>query len=303
MLTLFAIPKAFRGHINIIQRNAIRSWTLLQPRPRLILFGSDEGTKEIAAEMNLEHVPEVATSEYGTPIIQDVFQKARKMSTDPLLCYINSDIILMADFVKSIQQTQNLKKQFLLCGQRWNLDIVEPLDFSEGWQDRLRKEIQASGILEEAWAIDYFVFTQKVGTRMPPFIIGRPAWDNWFLYSARADGYPLIDATSSISIVHQNHDYKHIPKGTGKTWDGPEADHNIKLAGAAAREISLKDATHTLTSGGLKRPFNREVMIRQLDMMPRIKPWTTPIVAIIRFLLRITKPLRSLIMAGTAKSE
>jgi len=37
MLTLFTIPKAFQGHTGVIQRNAIRSWTLLRPECEIIL--------------------------------------------------------------------------------------------------------------------------------------------------------------------------------------------------------------------------------------------------------------------------
>ena len=39
MLTLFAVPKPFRDHTAMIQRNAITSWTLLRPHPQIILFG------------------------------------------------------------------------------------------------------------------------------------------------------------------------------------------------------------------------------------------------------------------------
>ena len=60
MLTIFATPKPFRGHIAVIQRNAIRSWTLLRPACEIILMGNDEGTAEIAAEFGVRHVPEIA---------------------------------------------------------------------------------------------------------------------------------------------------------------------------------------------------------------------------------------------------
>jgi hypothetical protein len=302
MITIFAIPKAFHGHIKIIQHNAIQSWTLLRPRPRLILFGNDEGTKEIAEELNIEHVPSVACSEYGTPIIQDVFKQARQLSNTPLLCYINSDIILMPDFLDAVKIASESVNQFMLCGRRWNLDIVRPLDFSEGWEEHLRQQVKISGTLEEAWAIDYFVYTSPIGDDMPAFIIGRAGWDNWFLYSVRAKGLPLIDATSSIQVVHQNHDYRHVPAGSGKSYAGPESDINLKLAGALASEFSIKDATHELSSGKLKRKFNKDALVRHLDMMPKLKPWTAPIVSMIRFFLRITKPIRSNVATGRNKS-
>ena len=56
MLTLFAIPKAFRGEFNQIQRNAITSCTLLEPKPEIILLGDDEGTAEVAKEFGVRHV-------------------------------------------------------------------------------------------------------------------------------------------------------------------------------------------------------------------------------------------------------
>lgn len=64
MLTIFSCPKPFRGHINIIQRNAIRSWTLLQARPEIILIGNEEGTAEVCKEFGLRHIPDVERNEY-----------------------------------------------------------------------------------------------------------------------------------------------------------------------------------------------------------------------------------------------
>jgi hypothetical protein len=74
MLTLFAIPKHFRGHIATIQRNAIASWTRLNPRPEIMLFGNEDGAAETARELGLRHFPEVARNEFGTPLLGDLFR-------------------------------------------------------------------------------------------------------------------------------------------------------------------------------------------------------------------------------------
>ena len=71
-LTILAMPKPFRGHIGIIQRNAIRSWTLLRPSCEIVLFGDDTGVSAAAAELGVRHVPNVARNEYGTPLVNDV---------------------------------------------------------------------------------------------------------------------------------------------------------------------------------------------------------------------------------------
>jgi hypothetical protein len=73
----------------------------------------------------------------------------------------------------------------------------------------------------------------------------------------------LIDATDSVMIVHQNHDYKHVPQGTGRTWMGPEADHNMAIAGRYRYWFSLDDATWLLTPRGL-------VPARQLRHLRRL---------------------------------
>ena len=62
MLTIFSTPKPFVGHIDIIQRNAIKSWTLLHPDVEVILFGDEEGAAEVCQEFGIRHEPEVTSA-------------------------------------------------------------------------------------------------------------------------------------------------------------------------------------------------------------------------------------------------
>jgi hypothetical protein len=89
MLTLFAIPKAFRGHTGVIQRNAIGSWARLGRGSRVVLFGDEEGTAVAARESHLDHVPEVARNEFGTPLVSALFHEARKLAARDGLYYID----------------------------------------------------------------------------------------------------------------------------------------------------------------------------------------------------------------------
>jgi hypothetical protein len=41
MLTIFSVPKAFLGHIGVIQRNALVSWMRLGEEVQVILLGND----------------------------------------------------------------------------------------------------------------------------------------------------------------------------------------------------------------------------------------------------------------------
>src|SRR4030042_6729586 len=100
MITFFACPKACIGHIDIIQRNAIGSWTLLRPKPEIILMGTDKGVAEICQELGLIHIAEIDKNEYGTPLVSSIFEVAQEIAAYPIVCYINSDILLMSDFAR-----------------------------------------------------------------------------------------------------------------------------------------------------------------------------------------------------------
>ena len=256
MLTLFSTPKAFTGHNDVIQRNSLRSWTLLGREIEIILLGDDHGTAEAANEFGVRHIGGIACNEFETPLIDSIFSQAQQAASYPLLAYVNADIILMDDFLAVVKQIAEEKPQSLIVGRRWNLDVEEPLDFSPSWQERLRQRVNERGQLFVATGIDYFVFNKGLFGDIPPFAIGRTAWDNWLLYRARVSKAALVDATDAAMVVHQNHDYNHHKQGAVGVWHGPEAQRNLELAGGSRHRFSISDRTHQLTANGLKRSID-----------------------------------------------
>jgi hypothetical protein len=286
MATLFAIPKPFKGHIATIQRNAIRSWTLLESHPEIILLGDEEGTAEIAREFNLKHVPEVGRNEYGTPLMNSLFEIAQQEGQSAPFIYVNADIILLSDFARAIQRIPF--SRFMLTGQRWNLDVTETLPFEPGWEEHLRDRALKLGKQEGPQAMDYFVFSAHTYTDIPPFAIGRLCWDNWMLYKAMNLKLALIDGTEGIVAIHQNHDYNHHPEGREGVFLGPEAQQNLKLLGGTLHTYFMLDlANWQLTRDGFRRaPWNWERLDRHLSMLPLARPeteqWATPLLQLIR---------------------
>ena len=282
MLTIFSIPKQFNGHIDVIQRNALHSWLQLRHGCEVILFGDDEGTAEVSAECGLRHVPDVSRNEYGTPLVSDVFNTAQDISRYPILCYVNADIILMSDFLRAVQQVHQKKCQFLLIGQRWDLDLGEPLDFNRpDWEETLRSSVTKYGKLHPVRGIDYFVFTSGILGDIPPFAVGRPGWDNWMVYRARYLGLPVIDATKVITAVHQNHDYSHLPMGEEDMRKGAEAKRNLEMLGGKRYSFNVQDATYVLTPDGLISAMTVKHLLRRLERIPELHPHPTPIVGTI----------------------
>jgi len=76
-----------------IQSNAVKSWTLLDPRPDIILFGDDKGTAEIAQELGVRHVTEMDRNEHRLPFVNKLFHHAQKISCADLFMYTNADIM------------------------------------------------------------------------------------------------------------------------------------------------------------------------------------------------------------------
>jgi len=254
LITLFSAPKPFTNpHIAMIQHNAIKSWTLL-PDVEVILLGEETGLAEAAKELGVKHLPSVARNDAGTPLISSMFQLARENSSSDLLCIINADMILMPDFLEAAKQAVKLKDKFVLLSQRWDLDVTQPLDFSGGWENRLRSVVSGQGNLHRPAGSDFFLFPLSTFLEVPAFTIGRAGWDNWMIYKARKEGCVVIDCTPSIMIVHQNHDYSHLPEGKSH-YEHPDTNKNIRLAGGQANiRYTILDSTHQLVDGKLIRP-------------------------------------------------
>lgn len=251
LLTIFSIPKAFSGHNCIIQRNAIKSWQLLG-QVEIILFGNDPGVLEIAREMNIRHFPKIETTDQGTPYLDKAFQVAIQSARGKLMMYINCDIILLSGLFEKLSKVD--LSMFLLNGRRWDMTITEELDFGKGWETRLRQQIKQDGKLHGYSGIDYFIFPKNFPHDLPHFVVGRPCWDNWLIWHAKKQHIPIIDATETVTAIHQNHDYLHSKFGEKDRVGGPETKKNYVLSGGFARMLSIREADYLLTTKGLIRP-------------------------------------------------
>jgi hypothetical protein len=254
LLTLLSTPKRFDGHFGVIQTNAITSWAHLDPRPEIILFGTDEGTAELCEELGLRHVPDVATNEKGTPLLSDMFRQGQALARNPVVCWSNADVIYTDRLVQAAQVVADHPKPALLVGQRNDIDLDVLVDFDQpGWQDRLVTQARAEDERKSVVWIDYFMFRPGLFADLPDFAIGRPGYDNWLLWRARTDGADLIDATEHVWAIHQRHDYSHAG-GKAKVWQGDEAARNDAMIGDWRRKYSIGYANLRLDEAGELHP-------------------------------------------------
>lgn len=267
LITIFSAPKPFtHPHIDIIQRNAIRSWRELGSEVEVLLIGEEAGMERVAAEYELPMLAEVERNDVGTPLVNSIFALARQTSHSPLLAYVNADIILLPDLLDAARAVASQVERFLIIGQRWDVEIDQLLDFSDGWQSRLEKLVAAHGRLHPPAGSDYFIFPRELFTQMPPFAIGRAGWDNWMIYHSRQQGWPVIDATPSIRVVHQWHDYSHLP-GNQPHYDLPESRRNEALAGGATHLFMVLDSDFQLVNGRIRPPrLTLPRLLRRLEL-------------------------------------
>jgi hypothetical protein len=225
---MLSTPKAFSGIFDVIQRNAITSWTKLDPRPEIILFGRDHGTAELCAELGLVHVPDVQVTPEGTPLLSDMFLRGQEMASHPVVCWSNADVIFTSELLRAADVVSAHERAAYLVGRRTDIDQSELLDFGSDWQRELRDRAARHGERKPANWIDYFVFTRGLFETLPPFAIGRPGYDPWLIWRAADLGADVIDATEFVPAIHQRHDYSHV--GTrAAAFTGVEAKRNAAI--------------------------------------------------------------------------
>jgi hypothetical protein len=250
MLTFFTTAKPFRGHDGIIQRNALKSWTLLHPDVEVILFGDEQGAAEVCAELGLRHEPYVER-DGRIPYVNFMFARAQQIARHDYLCYSNCDIILFKDFLSALEKALGWQKRFLMVAQRWDIDVTERLNFSsDDWAKKLRQFSRTRGFPQHPNFIDLFLFSRGLYENIPPLVVGHCYWDHWMVWKALSSKAPVLDASPFVMPLHQNHGYSlESKRKKGSTSDAGSL-RNFELSQNGKHLRSIQDSTHRITRQG-----------------------------------------------------
>lgn len=297
MLTIFTLPKPFEGDTGRIQRNAVRSWKRLSPDCQVFLCGNDADLDAEAARLGVDRAPGIACTELGTPLVSSAFRRVAELSRHKILCYANADLIFFPDFVAAVQSVTSELPRFLIVGECWDVSVDEELPGEESvaggsWEEALRQRASTGGTARGPQWIDFFVFKKETIGPLPDFAVGRPGWDNWMIWNARSVGMPVVDISPSTLVVHQSHDYAHVPRARGERWEGPEADANRALLDFRQNLFSLEFATHRLVGSTLV-PNRTGGIGRRVRVGLLLHAWTLPTYRVLRACYRFTKRFRS----------
>jgi len=269
-MILFSVPKPFIGEYDIIQRNAIKSWLQINPKPKIVLMGNEKGIKNIVSEYKLIHIKKINRNQQGTPLLNDIYLKMNKFN-DRIFMYINTDIVLLNSPYSTIELLLNRFSQFLAVGRRYEINIKKRISI------RQIKRLIHNGTVKQkndSW-IDYFLFTKGIFDQVPPFALGKTFWDKWLVWSTLKKEIPVIDITKQLTAIHQTHTYSINSKTNAKTvWAGEEAYTNLLLAEGWSCSSTIADSSFKLINNILlhqkkkQKPWGRMIM----DELPLLWP-------------------------------
>jgi hypothetical protein len=239
------------------------SWSKLIPKPEILIFGNEHGIKEMSSEISAVNITDIARNSSGTPLWNEIFNTAQRKTSNDIIVYINSDIILMNAFVDMIREISFEK--FLIVGERIDIELRKSIDFTIEWEKSILEVTEKNGIRHGPTGIDYFIFRKGQYLNLPPFVLGRPFYDNWIIWKTLKMKIPVI---KGIDVIHQNHHYNHSG-GAKVTWCGDEAKNNLRMAGGWNHLCNLLDASYLYLNGQIV--LNKSLISKKRKIKRRIK--------------------------------
>jgi hypothetical protein len=239
-LTLFTTCGKGQERVKIC-KNTIINWAKLSSEVNLILFDLNPELLVFAEAYGWKTQRPPVTSR-GLPVVKHMFIRALEMYNTPYYGYANGDILFTNDLMISLQGISNYTfhgiKGLLIVGKRINYNVslhsTQPL--SHPYTFERVKQIAENSTLFQASAQDYFIVTKNAFAwkEIPDFVVGRVGYDNWLLTRAVLDDVIVIDATGTVTALHQtssrgNFESHKYSKSKGKLKN--EFLRNMNLAG------------------------------------------------------------------------
>ena len=153
------------------------------------------------------------SNQYGTPLFASLMQYLEIRVPSTFVGYLNGDLLFhTASLLSSLQFIASsflpTHRLAMVMGRRYNRDVSLKDDctsYSAAAFDRLVEREMAFSDLFITVAQDYFIYSHQTLNylELEDVVIGRNGVDNYLLdYCLRRD-IPVIDASSSIFVLHQ----------------------------------------------------------------------------------------------------
>jgi hypothetical protein len=198
------------------------------------------GIEEVATALGVDYSGDLETDAAGQDRLDSFMAIGERAAKADTIMFINSDIFLGPGFVKLLkellQRPECQEKPFLISGIRYVFPMDDELEFNpfvQSVEDYAQKHIYGDGPKRFANLrpdmLDFFIFKPHTYKVIPPFRIGKSAWDNWLFAEALRLGFNTISGGWSPPIlycIHPEHDRPHQFLGAEQRNPG---EHNRKL--------------------------------------------------------------------------
>ena len=217
-----------------LQRFGVQAW----------LFTESEQWASQAAQLGVHVVRRFDTNQWGSPCLSFMYKyvanatqahcDSHDVTYDGIRfdAYVNCDIIFTRGLVNTLEEVSRRWRTALATGKRGGILIVGKRTNVDFHRELLRDDNEVvsfakRGKLYYHFAQDYFIYSRNARdwNRMPHFVIGRRAYDNWLVTNSYTDDrIDLIDGSNTILALHLTCADGNSA-GHAKMYDN---DHNVK---------------------------------------------------------------------------
>eukprot|EP01060_Flectonema_neradi_P009011 TRINITY_DN16443_c0_g1_i1.p1 TRINITY_DN16443_c0_g1~~TRINITY_DN16443_c0_g1_i1.p1 ORF type:complete len:515 (+),score=101.96 TRINITY_DN16443_c0_g1_i1:104-1648(+) len=200
---------------------------------------------------------------FKQPTYRGLFSHALQSSPESkYVMYTNGDIMYSYSLPETLNsvlkwmEVTHPGKHIFIVGQRINVDMPDGWDIGDEDSDWSSNVENLEGSVYQADAEDYFIISRGLfkWDTIPDFVVGGVAFDNWIVSKAMHTSAVTVDASKTISAVHQNHGDKSC--GTKCSHQSEKSKYNLQLAKknggtARGRTVDCKYVT-VRTSNGIE---------------------------------------------------
>jgi hypothetical protein len=199
------------------EHNSQQQWKNMSPHVLFLDFS------------NISQYPFVQVNKFDVPVFRSFFLQAEALAPDARsYTYVNGDILPEPTFFQTVDAwlEQQAFEPFLMVGQRTNVEWQVHYDVQDF--DKLFQQ----GELFVEYAEDYFVVSNDTiaWEQIPPFVIGRRAYDNWLVaYAHFHQNITLIDITQTTRVIHQTDEEGNVAHGGNMNKNKADREYNIQF--------------------------------------------------------------------------
>jgi hypothetical protein len=271
-LIIVSTCKPFVGEDARRQQNAIISWIEAVGASNVLLVGNEPGVAEICDRFGVANDPVVERVDGRLPTLSGVLNSP-SLNMAEFVCYVNADVMMPMNTLDVVIRVARDFSHFMIVGERWDIDLDREVNPEEIRSRAIETTAQQTGRLPGPHWIDYFIYPHGLLGTIPGMAISGGLWDHWIVGRALQNGAAVVDATRSLTAVHQNH-----PRPDSLSTE-ERRQYNLRAIGDSTTLATITNATHQLTSGGALRqtPASKRLFARVLHLLGPLARASRPI--------------------------